>query len=247
MKFLHEQSLRLTVVYWIRKESHSDILTEGYIGVTDTFLSRMMKHEYRPNEKLKNVFNKYGKDTLVAEIVFEGCREDCYLLERLIRPSKDIGWNVMRGGKIDPSEIDRSGDKFINRAFSPPEADMNQYKALNEYRNVYYSYIRDLPKANQRDDLHRFKYKAAKKMRLYAEGAWSFNTSKGFPQSIWSNADNIYDVWVADGYPSDRRLSRILGYDNRPKTVKTLVGEFTKGWIPHEDERWLKWKERNKD
>jgi group I intron endonuclease len=95
-------------VYWLRLENHSDIFSEGYVGVSynpDGRLSRHMRlvesgeHE---NAHLINAIRKSG-NTIVQDIVAIGDEKYCYSLEAKLRPEREIGWNINRGGEKPPS------------------------------------------------------------------------------------------------------------------------------------------------
>lgn len=89
------------VVYWIHLKEHTDIATEGYVGVSINFKERMYRH-LKITAKLDchfgNVINKHGWDNLIKEIIFEGTKEECYAKEKELRSSFQIGWNEAIGG-----------------------------------------------------------------------------------------------------------------------------------------------------
>ena len=91
----------MPVVYWIRLESHTDILTQGYVGVAKDFNKRMKKH-CTATPKLDNHFSraivKYGWENLIKTIVFTGSESDCYCKEKELRKDFQIGWNEAIGG-----------------------------------------------------------------------------------------------------------------------------------------------------
>lgn len=84
-------------VYWIHLPNHK--IHEGYIGITKNIDKRWKYHKsgYGKCTHLINAINKYG-DTLVWEVIREGSKEDCYLLEQSLRPNANIGWNIRPGG-----------------------------------------------------------------------------------------------------------------------------------------------------
>jgi hypothetical protein len=89
------------VVYWIHLKEHTDIDTEGYVGVSIDFKERMYRH-LKITAKLDchfgNAINKYGWENLVKEIIFEGSKDECYLKEKELRSSFQVGWNEAVGG-----------------------------------------------------------------------------------------------------------------------------------------------------
>jgi predicted GIY-YIG superfamily endonuclease len=105
-------------VYWIRLNSHDDINSEGYVGVSSDFEARMKAHEKFGAGMLENVKKKYGWSSLVKEIYFIGTVEDCYDLERILRPRDRIGWNINQGGHGGFEYINNNGlsTPFVSEA-----------------------------------------------------------------------------------------------------------------------------------
>lgn len=92
--------MRMAKVYWIRSPEHTDINTEGYVGVTTrTIYQRLEEHKFNaPNKKLTNALKKYTD--VVIELVYEDTEENCYIKENELRPQINIGWNVAIGGEV---------------------------------------------------------------------------------------------------------------------------------------------------
>jgi len=89
------------ILYWIRLATHSDMSTEGYIGVSFNFKQRMNEHfkfTSKLNSHFGNAISKYGWDNLIKEIIFEGSSEECYAKEKELRSKFQIGWNEAIGG-----------------------------------------------------------------------------------------------------------------------------------------------------
>lgn len=90
-------------LYWIRRKSHTDILTEGYIGISINPHERFTEHRrclrkdagknYRTDFK-----NAYEEDDLIYELLLKSTQEYCMAIERKLRPSWCIGWNIAAGG-----------------------------------------------------------------------------------------------------------------------------------------------------
>lgn len=88
-------------VYWIHRKDDTDTKTQGYIGITENFEGRMWTHYKHPSSKImEHVLKKY--DDLVNEIIFEGTREECLLMEKELRPTNYVGWNTIPGGDAPP-------------------------------------------------------------------------------------------------------------------------------------------------
>lgn len=98
----------MAVVYWIRKNEHTDLLTEGYIGVTERQAAdRFLGHKYEVSGgstcPVHNAMRKYGPE-IVLETLVEGSIDYCYALENRLRPQPKIGWNIAIGGAVSPMQ-----------------------------------------------------------------------------------------------------------------------------------------------
>ena len=88
-------------LYWIHLPTHTDILSEGYIGVSKHPKQRLWEHKNcTDNPHLQHAFTKY-KD-ITHTILLEGSEEYCYEMEEKLRPNIKIGWNINKGGTKPP-------------------------------------------------------------------------------------------------------------------------------------------------
>lgn len=91
------------VVYWVKSEKHTDILTEGYVGITTVPDQRFKQHL---SNARTNSHHKYGNDfrehmlkgMCSFNIILRGDLEYCLDIERKLRPTTYIGWNQAIGG-----------------------------------------------------------------------------------------------------------------------------------------------------
>ena len=87
-----------TSVYWIRCADHTDMTSQGYIGVSGRFDRRMWEHyNLEGNRHLKFAIKKYGWDNLVKTQILIADEDYCLDIERKLRPTDDIGWNCTTG------------------------------------------------------------------------------------------------------------------------------------------------------
>jgi hypothetical protein len=95
----------MTVVYWIRHPDHTDIFSQGYVGVSMDAEKRFGQHyKHTQNRHLKFAIQKYGWDNLVKQQVLVADEAYCLDIEQKIRPTNAIGWNcAIGGGKPPPS------------------------------------------------------------------------------------------------------------------------------------------------
>jgi predicted GIY-YIG superfamily endonuclease len=92
-------------VYWIRKATHSDIMTQGYVGVSGNVKQRFAAHknmERGTNQHMRRAITKYGWDNLVKSVLLIADKDYCLDIERKLRPADKIGWNLTIGGGYPP-------------------------------------------------------------------------------------------------------------------------------------------------
>ena len=107
-------------VYWIRAQHHSDIFSEGYVGVSKNAKNRWVyghklahKKGKHDNSYFSNAISKYGWDNLIKTVVVISNEEYCYELERKLRSIENIGWNIAVGGGKPPVSKCRGKD-YVN-------------------------------------------------------------------------------------------------------------------------------------
>lgn len=89
-------------LYWIHRPNQTNLLSEGYIGVSKNPEKRLWEHKHhKRNPHLSNAFKKY-KD-ITHTILLIGEENYCYEIEEKLRPTSDIGWNIVKGGGNPPS------------------------------------------------------------------------------------------------------------------------------------------------
>lgn len=90
-------------IYWLYLENiHTDMLSEGYIGVSKNPKQRFKGHINKTqNAHLKNAILKY-KNNIKMKILLCGYKEYCFKLEEKLRPHEQIGWNINKGGTAPP-------------------------------------------------------------------------------------------------------------------------------------------------
>jgi hypothetical protein len=94
-----------SVVYWIHKPEHTDITSQGYVGITngmarDRWVNHQTASRKNPNVHcaiLNHAILKH-KDLIYEVVLVADTREYCERIEGLLRPINKIGWNIARGG-----------------------------------------------------------------------------------------------------------------------------------------------------
>lgn len=257
-------------VYWIRKPSHTDIFTEGYVGVTSkTAQERYKTHvDLAKGKKNKHsvvhkAINALGAENLVVETICICTEEYAYDLENKLRPYKSIGWNVAIGGDKPPgvkglpvSEETRKKLSDAMKARPPnPEAakrggdTMRGRKLPEEHKqNISKGMMGRKPTekmlelliarnkartGDSRSDESRSKQSES----ILAKGWW---TTKRANKLVWAKADILYEKYLL-GFSSITCI-RELDYDEllTPTSTFSIWKHFKEGWIPLEDEKWIK-------
>lgn len=253
-------------VYWIRKKEHTDIFSQGYVGVTSkTAQDRFKVHIDTANAKKskKSVVHKaikaIGAENLICETVIIAEEAYCYGVENKLRPEKSIGWNVAIGGEKPPGvkglpvsqETRDKLSKSLKGRPMPEKAKealllVNKGRSLSEEhkakisenlknRPVTEKMIALLVERNKARIGEKRSEEARNKQSetLKAKGYW--NTPRANLQ-IWANAD-MYYAHFTEGL-SAYLVSKKLGL--RRDQLQSLFKHFKNGWIPLEDDLWLK-------
>ena len=107
-----------SVVYWIRNEDHTDMFTQGYIGVSSQVEKRWEYHKkHGENNHLRNSIKLYGWDKLVKQVLLVSDLAYCLMIESQLRAEDKIGWNVVKGGGHPPSTPWNKGKKLAKEIY----------------------------------------------------------------------------------------------------------------------------------
>lgn len=218
-------------VYWIHSLTHTDMFSQGYIGVTTkTALERFNQHIKTarvPSSKksiIHKVIKSYGAENLVVETVCICEEAYAYDLEFKLRPREFIGWNQIVGGTKPPSNLGKkmpdSVKAKISLANSGPASPAKLEALLkNSKFKIGYS----------RDESSRKKHSET----LAANRPWNNPAAnKGF----WVNAGKFYQDFV-EGLTIVEVQAK---YNLTRNSLKTIFKHFRLGWNPLEDDKWLK-------
>ena len=76
------------VVYWIREASHTDMMSQGYIGVSGNVKQRFASHmgmENGTNAHLRHAIEKHGWDNMVKSVLLMAGKDYCILFQTILQ------------------------------------------------------------------------------------------------------------------------------------------------------------------
>lgn len=230
-------------VYWIRLPHHKDPYKQGYIGFTSTSVEERFKRhvksaKYGSEYIIHKAIRKYGEDSLVVDVIFEGTIEDAYEEEKKYRPTIWVGWNICAGGQ-------GGNAPFIKSLWEDPEMRkhleecgrkrMTAQWECEEYQKEMSKMTTDTWKDSETrkkrvDGISKGSFK-----RYERDGPWANPRTL---RDTWKDAVNLMNAWEENGKPGCHVLSKITGY--KVSSLQNIVKYFKSGWNPLEDERWKK-------
>jgi hypothetical protein len=225
----------MAFVYWIHKPEDKNMFTEGYVG----FTSKTVQSRYKTHGALVKsgsiypihcAIRKYG-DSLVIETLIEGSSEYCLDMERELRPSPNIGWNISIGGgapMLGMKHTDELKEKLrqLNTGkVMSPEA----IKASSEKRTG----ARRTPEM-----VLASKLRAAVQFSEY-KNEWDHPHSN---KKSWLLAQSIYDIYKTGCVFGRRSVAK--KFDVGPDSAMKVVNKIKSGWNPSLDTDWLDFKNK---
>ena len=220
-------------VYWIRKLGHTDIFTEGYVGVTsktaqDRFKEHL-KHSRVPSTTktiLHKVIKALGVDELICETVCICELDYAFDLENKLRPTEMIGWNQIVGGSSPPN---RKGQEFSEEHRNNISKGLKGLPA-SEAKLTHIQSIADRKKGKARPNGATEK----QLLTILNKGPWNNPAAKN-TRIFWEKAD-LYFTFFLEGKGAVK-TARELGLTE--SNLVSIFKNFKLGWIPLNDERWI--------
>ena len=229
--------LDLAEVYWIHLPEHTDMLSEGYIGITsETTKERYRAHikeskrKDRKKYRIHNVIAKY-KDSLIVDTLVI-CSDDYAIwLEEKLRPSPRIGWNTAAGGnKVKLLRDIKETTKHTEE--SKQKMSVVQAQCWIDNRESRMKFILN----NLRRPMYQPKDSDGNNLRMWINRWGNIVQSK----DQWSRAEEFYDFYKASEFCCAYDLTDHFGYDRKKKQwFQFLLRYFEGGWNPKEDPLWL--------
>lgn len=257
----------MACVYWIHLPEHTDMFSEGYVGVTTkTAEHRFAEHVKASNSKRRknyticNAIRKHGPDAFIVDTLIIASEDYCYLMESRLRPKKAIGYNIAEGGTKPPSGGGREWSEESRKKAAcsaknrPPmseETRRKQSKAhtgkkqsatTKQKRRLSIEVARQSdPEWNARwqwSDERKDSVSRSRKEAAALMKPWE----RALIKHAWIAAENLYSIWSKERC-KEKKLSRLSGVSE--SQLKGIIREFGKGWIPSEDSEFLVWRDSN--
>lgn len=248
-------------LYWLRHVDHTDIKTQGYVGITGKSLrERMNQHAINAEDGIPypiyNAIRKYGSD-IIVDVICLGSKEYIIDLEYKLRPDIHIGWNIDTGGGGTNSKTMKAiwaselGDKWREekrqRYLENPSLVDNLHAGARKFlQNGGLEVLRKATQDQWNDPEKRKLREAANKRAGKAKtdhyemvGKWLSTRTNHY---VWENAKHLYDLFMQDPTISRRNFAKLTGYtQNEIDAIHRKY--FRKGWSPYEDEQWIEFYE----
>lgn len=218
----------MAFVYWIHLPEHTDMFTEGYIGVTVALVStRFSQHKHRARKlqgskhqtTLGNAILKY-KDSLMLTKVCICSQEYALHLEKSLRPSPNIGWNIAIGGCVN------------SRPFGYRHSEETKERQRRAQKNI--------PRVKWTDER---KAAHAESMRRLADekGPWAAPAANS---PAWLLLDKVYEMYI-NGTTNPLAIKNALGIPEE-KSIKPAIRYIKEFGNPLKDSRWVTWKDTHR-
>ena len=234
-------------IYWIRLQEHTDMFSQGYIGVTGQGVGERYRQHLknaltndrkRSSPILSNAIRKYGDNNLLVTAVAIGNIDYIYDLEQKLRPTDKIGWNVVSGGYKSPSHSEEVRRKI-------GESNRGKVRSAETRARLSAAHLgkRLTKETKQKMSVARKGIPLGKSKVL----PWKHNRMSQNAREFWKSADKLYSIWLLNDKPKSSTLATLYGVDistmGTPKTFRTLYKLFKEfDWNPLDDVDWIEWR-----
>ncbi|ACO94270.1 putative HNH endonuclease [Shigella phage ChubbyThor] len=137
-------------------------------------------------------------------------------------------WERMKAANSTPEFKRKCSERFKGVALS------------REHRSKISDSLMDRPKSDSQRS----------KLKQIHSKPWESPNAK-HTRKYWALAGVFYDWWVADGARlgicRNVTMAKELGVDRAEMTAKSCIQRFQKGWVPYNDENWVKFFEEMKN
>lgn len=260
----------MAFVYWIHLAEHTNIKTQGYVGITTESVQKRYKRGHmssaRTGSKLHvhAAIRKYGEKIIVTTVL-EDDIEFCQLVEWGYRPSPDIGWNHGIGGdspRVGSTTSEETkaklslagkGRKIIGAALANmreaaknriwTDADRERMAAVSKARRgikLTPEHRKKLSESSNRDS--KFSDVAKQKAREFHNSQPPWERGRSNPE-VWKLSYEMFSHFKGNETIGEVALAKCLGV--AAYQVRKILKKFREGWNPLQDSEFSLWLEKH--
>ena len=219
--------MKTCFVYWIHLPEHTDIFTQGYVGITTTSVEkRFQQHRYQARKGGIHLINKVVRkyeERLVVDTILISTLDYCLDVEFKLRPEPYIGWNSSVGG-THLGKTDYSTPDEVRKKIS------ESVKKTHQERPWIAEAARQRRLGNKADETTKLKMRKAHADKSPWENSHADKTT-------WIRADKLFDLFCTNNVITQKHLSDLSGIPY-PK-LKRIFIKLKDNWNPLEDQKWL--------
>lgn len=257
----------MAFVYWIRLKEHTDIFTEGYVGITSKTVGERFRLHIAASKKTDNIKKYYiakviseQYDNIVVETICKCSIEYAGFIENKLRPFERIGWNTAKGGNT--VSMTKEGRLRVSKALKGVPKSPELIRKMNEARlsaPVSKETREKISKSLlgiKRSEETKLKISKVHKTRTNyprTEEAIESHVKTFLNKhpldlpninfSAWLDADFYYERFL-EGL-SVFQAAKIKGISKG--ALRAMWKRFKLGFIPLKDERWVEFRKANPD
>jgi hypothetical protein len=209
-------------VYWIHRPCETDLLTQGYVGITNNPELRWKQHQKEAvsrntNHKFYNSLRLHSD--FIFEILIISDRGYCLELEQKLRPQGNIGLNYLRGGSYTPSdkEVDSSTREKLSIAAKQAYIDNPSLK----------------DKCGRRNSNRILTEEHKKKISESGKGIQKAWLNAFANKEVWLLAEDMYKSFISDECTTYYSLSKKFNF--KVHQTQSIFQMFKNGWNPFND------------
>lgn len=220
----------MSYIYWIHLANHTDILSEGYVGITEMTVDKRFSTHLKDSKSkglpIHRAIRKYGNQLIVTTIC-ECSTNYALFLEEKLRPSEKIGWNLVKGGGLPPSHKGKKrSPEFVEKLRKRMKGStfLSEYNKLNKTEKTAEVKMKISNSLRGRNLSQDTKQKMSQ-IRSSIEYRLSVCN-----KNLLKISGNFYKMYLQGVIPN-RKLSSESGFTRQ--SLKTLWKLFDDGYIPN--------------
>ena len=221
-------------VYWIHLPEHTDVFTEGYVGITSKTTKDRYKGHIKDSKRsdrnkypVHNAINKYN-DLLVVETLCICSNEYAVNLESLLRPTPKIGWNVVAGGN-DVSFVREVKQQLKHTEESKCKMKLSQKEAWEKHRDSKLAHLFERRKS----------LSTPKSLNGEAIRFWFTRSKTPKNLHLWAMCDEFHSYYMHNKVTVTDVLNKFNLPDKNRCWMRKTLAYFVGGWNPISDHLWL--------